>query len=223
MASFPLRQKSLFDFNQFNDLIHDYAFYFPAANASFVPRKTKLVFRQLTFAARKQLLSVTPRQLAPALSHSLAHLSESMKPHLKEFERQLETLYFNLYYHEQQPYAPEFTGFLRGRYGDLEADYDIKEHLRLSLTLIKKRYLEEPIKDPVTYLKYLDINNKRSHRDYVFADLRAMFFGEQNHVEEVNTERLFDYRISKRVKAEVEAVLRTALVGVQEPQEAVVA
>jgi hypothetical protein len=222
VATFPLLNKSLIDFPQFNELVHEYTFYFPATSATQVSRQTRLDFRPLSFVARKKTLDHNQKLLWAKTRDALPQLSSTARQHLPEFERQLRALQFNLYFYEQQSYSPSFLALLRNKYSDLETDFDFKEHIRLSLTLLKKRFLDEPIKDPAVYLKYLDINNKRAHRDFIFADIRRIYLGDQSHIEEINTNRLFDFRNSKKVKAEIEAHLKTALTGVQEPQEAVV-
>lgn len=222
MATFPQQSRALIDFPQLSELLHDFAFYFPATSATQVSRRTKLDFRALSFVARKEVLSVNARILLNKMRDSLSHLAQTAIAYSAELDRCIETLQFSLYLYENQSYSPAFSDHLRAKYGDLEAEFDLREHLRLSLTLLKKKYLNEPIKDPSAYLKYLDINNKRAHRDYLFADIRRIFFGDQSHIEEINTAKLFDFRNSKKVKAEIESHLRAALAGVQEPQDAVV-
>ena len=219
---FPLKNKSLVDFAQFNVLIHDYAFYFPLQTSQQVTKFPKLDYKPLSFATRQEMLGINANIILNKQKQSIRYVMNLNEEIKHELFIKTQNLQFNLYYYENQSYSPDFAQHMKNKFGELEIEFNMLEHLRYSFTILKNRYLGESIRDVDFYLKYANINNKKSHRDHIFSDIKRFFMGDQSHIEEINTSKLFDYKNSKKIQNEIENYLKVALQGVQEPHDSIV-
>lgn len=203
-------------------MVHHYVFHFPLPNSVHITKPTKLDYKQLSFIARKEMFELNTKIIRNKLNQSIKYVPQFSTQEIDELTQRSENILFNLYLYENQAYFPDFVQQLNKTFSDLELTFDISEHFRFSLTIIKKRYLNEPITNVSHYLQYLNINNKKSHRDYIMADIKHVFLSDLAHIEEIDTSKLFDYKNSKKVKHEIEEHLKAALINVQQPQDAVV-
>ena len=139
-----------------------------------------------------------------------------------ELKKRNQNLAYNLFFYEDLHFLLDIEDSLMQKLVDLEQGYDLLTHLRYSLLTVKKFVLLESISNFDEYLVYLNINNKKGHRDVLFDDVKTVILSKNEHIQQVDTKGFFDYRNSKKVKMEIENYLKTALKGIQEPHEAVV-
>ena len=212
----------MIDFEEFNKFIHEFALYYPSPCSTQVTNPTKLQYIARSVVSRKKIIESNAKIFINQFNRSFRFLQGLSDVQKIELKKRNQNLGYNLYFYEDLHFLLDISDTLKQKLIDLEQGYDLLTHLRYSLLAVKKLVLQESINNFDEYLVYLNINNKKGHRDVLFNDIKTVILSKNEHIQQVDTKGFFDYRNSKKVKMEIENYLKTALKGIQEPHDAVV-
>ena len=221
-AVFPLVNKQMIDLEALNELIHSVALSYPHPDAKLVTNNTRLEYQPLSVISRKKTMENNSKIFTNHLNESFGYIKNLNPTEELELRQKSNNIMYNLYFYDDLNFVFGLNENLLNKLKDLEMNFDLNEYLKSCFLEIKKHVLNESIRDFGEYLNYVNINNKKGHRDELFHDLRSFLYNKDPHIQNIDTKALFDYKNSKRVKIEIENYLKLALKDVQEPHDVVV-
>ena len=115
-----------------------------------------------------------------------------------------------MFFHKDFGIVEQFNNDLIKKLEQVELNFKSKKYFNRIFTLYKKYYLNEQIGNIDEYLKYININNSKVHRDKMFNVFRETFFYNKNEkkLETFDTKTLFDIKTSNKIKLSIENHLK---------------
>ncbi len=221
-AVFPINKKQMIDFEEFIKFIHEFSLYYPTKDSPQITSPTRLEHIARSVVSRKRIIDTNAKIFINQFNRSIKFLKGMTDSQKNELKKRNMNIAYNLYFYEDLHFLLDISDNLKKKLSELEEGYDLMSHLRLSLVKIKQNIFMEPINNSNEYLKYLNINNKKGHRDVIFSDIRFSLMSRNDHIVQVDTKGFFNYRNSKKVKMEIESYLKTALKDIKGPHDEVV-